>query len=167
VFPLKPISKESIQLALEKAWRYRMLDEPMEAESICRDILAVEPEHLDARVTLVLALSDQLHARGNPSAFSEASALLKTLPDEYSRHYYGGILLERRAKALFQQGELGSGPAVYEDLREAMSSFERAEALRPQGNDEARLRWNACARMLNENRELRAASEERVQEMLE
>jgi hypothetical protein len=34
-------------------------------------------------------------------------------------------------------------------MREAMAHYERAESGRPQGNDEARLRWNACARFLN------------------
>jgi len=33
-------------------------------------------------------------------------------------------------------------------LREALAFFERAEAIRPAHNDDAVLRWNACARLL-------------------
>ena len=35
-----------------------------------------------------------------------------------------------------------------------MELFEQAEALRPPGNDDALLRWNACARMLNRHPEM-------------
>ena len=31
--------------ALEKALRYRLLNEPVEAESICRDVLEVDPDN--------------------------------------------------------------------------------------------------------------------------
>ncbi len=38
------------------------------------------------------------------------------------------------------------GGQVYDWLREAMTWFERAEAIRPAANDDSLLRWNACAR---------------------
>ena len=42
---LKPISKDGIPEAISKAELYRYLNEPGEAESICRDILnPAEPE---------------------------------------------------------------------------------------------------------------------------
>ena len=44
MFQLKPISKESIPAAIEKAERYRLLDEPNLAESICLDILEADPQ---------------------------------------------------------------------------------------------------------------------------
>jgi hypothetical protein len=166
MFELKPISKESLQLALERAWRYRMLNEPHEAESICLDILAVDPGHQDARVTLILALTDQF-PRQRKGLLAAARAHLGKLTDEYSRLYYGGIILERTAKARFWHGGPGVGPVVYQHLREAMTLFERAAALRTAGNDEALLRWNTCARLVNEHPEIRPDEEHRQQEMLE
>jgi hypothetical protein len=166
MFELKPISKESLQLALERAWRYRMLNEPLEAESICLDILAVEPGHQDALVTLILALTDQFprHRRGLQAA---AQRQLEKLGDEYSRLYYGAIILERAAKARFWRGGPGVGPIVHQLLREAMELFERAAALRTAGNDEALLRWNTCVRLLADHPEIRPDEEHRQQEMLE
>ena len=166
MFEPKPISRESLQLALERAWRYRMLNEPHEAESICLDILAVDPGHQDARVTLILALTDQF-PRQRKGLQTAAQAQLEQLTDEYSRLYYGGIILERVAKARFWRREPGSGPVVYQHLRQALVLFERAAALRTAGNDEALLRWNTCARLLNEHPEIRPDEEERPQEMLE
>ena len=166
MFEPKPISRESLQLALERAWRYRMLNEPHEAESICLDILAVDPGHQDARVTLILALTDQF-PRQRKGLQSSAQAQLEQLTDEYSRLYYGGIILERVAKARFWRREPGSGPAVYQHLRQAMELFERAAALRTAGNDKALLRWNTCARLVNEHPEIRPDEEVRQQEMLE
>jgi hypothetical protein len=43
-----------------------------------------------------------------------------------------------------------------------MSWYEKAEAQRPAGNDEAILRWNTCARLLAGNPELRPGSDEPV-----
>ena len=44
-FTLKPISPEAIPEALQKAERYRLLNEPAQAESLCQDVLAVEPNN--------------------------------------------------------------------------------------------------------------------------
>ena len=52
---LKSLHKDAIPAALEKAERYRLLNEPGEAESICLDILHVDPENQQAIVTLLLA----------------------------------------------------------------------------------------------------------------
>ena len=59
MFKLKPLSKEAVPAALEKANCYRFLNEPVEAESICLDILEVEPENQQAIITLLLSLTDQ------------------------------------------------------------------------------------------------------------
>jgi hypothetical protein len=45
----------------------------------------------------------------------------------------------------------GSGYDAYEWLREAMTDYEQAEKLRPAGNEDAILRWNACARIIMHN----------------
>ena len=56
---LKPISKDSIDAVLEKAVRYRLLNEPSSADSICRDVLDIDPQNQQALVGLILALTDQ------------------------------------------------------------------------------------------------------------
>lgn len=162
MYQLKPLSRDAIQPALMKAERYRLLDEPVEAESICRDVLEVEPNHQQALVVLLLALTDQFgeHASG---AAHEADEILRRLGDDYERAYYSGIVCERRGKALLDRGGPGTSSSVYEWLREAMACYERAEALRPAGNDDAILRWNTCARILMRNPHLEPAAEERTE----
>ena len=144
---LKPISRDSIPAALQKAERYRLLGEPTAVESICLDVLALEPDNQQAAITLLLAITDQF-----PDAPAEgerrAREVLPRLRDEYKRAYYEGIIYERRAKAQLRRGAPGAGEMAYESFRKAMTLYERAEALRPPGNDEAILRWNTCARIL-------------------
>lgn len=153
---LKPLSKAAVPAALEKAERYRLLNEPWEAVSICQDILAVEPGHQPALVMLLLALTDQLGEE--PGAGARAEQIVRSLSDEYDRLYYAGIVAERSAKANLRRGGV-SPEGVYEWLAEAMESYELAERVRPSGNDDAILRWNACARLLREHPNLRPASE--------
>ena len=160
-FELKTLSPEAVPRALAKAERYRLLNEPGEAESICLDALEVDPENNDARVTLLLALTDQF-GEDLRTAVSEALQLAQRLRDPYERAYYSGIIWERRAKAQLHRGGLGLGPQVYACLREAMAWYERAEALRPPGNDDALLRWNTCARLImRDERLVPAPAEER------
>ena len=146
---LKPLSRDAVPRALERAERYRLLNEPGEAESICLDILKVDPENQKALVTLLLALSDGFEHFEVEVA--RALAVLPRLRDEYERSYYAGLIHERRAKAHFRRGGPGSGFVAYEGLREAMAWYEKAEAIRPAGNDDAILRWNTCARLLNDH----------------
>jgi hypothetical protein len=144
---IKPLTPSAIPRALEKAERYRLLNEPGDAESICLDVLALEPGHSGALVTLLLALTDQFDDEV-VDAQARAFDILPRLPGEYERAYYAGIICERRAKARLKRGGPGSGYVAHDSLREAMSWFQKAEALRPAGNDDAILRWNACARIL-------------------
>ena len=150
VFELKPLSREGIQAALEKAMRYRLLNEPGEAESICHDILGIEPEHQQALVLLLLCITDQI-AHGLAAGVTHARDVLPRLKSEYQRTYYAGIICERRAEAQLDQGGIGSETAVYPWIREAMEWYEKAEKMRPAGNDESLLRWNTCARLLMQN----------------
>ncbi len=150
MFKLKPLSRTAIPSALAKAERYRLLNEPGEAESICRDVLQLDPGHQEALVMLVLALSDQFPGDSGAKAAAAARDALTQVSDEYARLYYGGIVHERRAKAELALGRPGSNGAVHQGLRAAMSCYERAEALRPDGNDDVILRWNACARLAME-----------------
>jgi hypothetical protein len=149
-FDLKPLSREGIQPALDKAMRYRLLNEPGEAESICHDVLRIDPNNQQALVLLLLALTDRF-GRGYAVGVTQAQEILPRLRAEYDRLYYGGIIAERRAKAQLNQHGPGSAANAYELLREAMNLYEKAEALRPPGNDDALLRWNACARIIMRN----------------
>jgi hypothetical protein len=152
MFQPKPISKEAIPAALMKAERYRLLNEPGEAESICLDVLQIDPSNQEALVMLVLALTDQFRDEMTSSRNTPARAgdLLPRISDEYDRAYYAGIIRERRAKAVLQRERFAATATAAEWLREAMQYFERAEAIRPAHNDDAVLRWNACARLLQQ-----------------
>jgi hypothetical protein len=151
IFELKPLSREAIPAAIEKAMRYRLLNEPGEAESICHDVLRTEPDNQQALVTLLLALTDRF-SKGYSVGLTQAKELLPRLRAPYEQAYYAGIICERRAKAQLQRGGPGSGFEAYEGLRDAMGWYEKAEALRPSGNDDALLRWNACARIIVGNK---------------
>jgi hypothetical protein len=163
MFDYKPIRREAVAAALEKAERYRFLNDPTAAESICLDVLLADPGNQHATVTLLLALSDQF-----PSAPAElehrARELLPKIQDPYRREYYEGVVCERRAKAHLAAGAPGAGTMAYEWLRQAMDHYERAERIRPPGNDEAILRWNTCARILDRHEQhVHAGGEEGYQ----
>jgi hypothetical protein len=160
-FTLKTISKAGIPEAISKIELYRSLNEPEEAESICRDILAVQPEHQLALRLLGLAITDQF--RGDPSdRYGEVEKLFQGLVEPYERLYYTGLLHERRAKA---QMQVGRAPHTLVPLfAEAMRCFAEAEMIRPPGNDDAILRWNRCARLLQSHPGFR---EEKETEALE
>lgn len=166
MFELKSLSKEAIPAALRKAERYRLLNEPVEAESICLDVLAVDPHDHEALVTLLLALTDQFEEDLGGAA-TRAREVLRRFEREYDREYYAGIIAERRARAVMRHTTPGSHMAAYEYLRDAMAHFERAEALRPPGNDDALLRWNTCVRLLERHPHMHPAGEERFEPMLE
>jgi tetratricopeptide (TPR) repeat protein len=142
---LKSISQEGIESALSKVELYRFLNEPEEAESICQDVLAVEPGHQLALRQLGLVITDQF--TGSPSdRYSEAENAFQQLTDAYERLYYTGLLHERRAKAQLRAGRPPHTLLVL--LEEAMRCYEEAEKIRPVGNDESILRWNRCVRLI-------------------
>ena len=147
MFELKPLSPEAIPGALEKANRYRLLNEPSAAESIYLDILSVEPDNQEAIKNIVLAMSDRF---GKDYAVGDTNIneYVAKLRDEYQRAYYTGIVYERRAKATLAKG----GLQAYELFIQAMEWFERAEGMRPEGIDDPILRWNVCARIINRNK---------------
>lgn len=146
-FTLKAIASSSIPAALEKAQQYRALGQGAEAESICLDILACDSHVDEAVVLLLLALSDQFET-GPADLPSRALALLPDLQNDYERHYYEGIICERRCKALIHKFGLRSRHHAYDFLARAMQCYEQAEIIRPENNDESILRWNACVRIL-------------------
>jgi hypothetical protein len=161
MFELKPLSKDAIAGALAKAERYRLLNEAEEAESICLDVLSVDPANQQALTMLILAITDQFRddVSGN---VARAQALVPGLDDEYSRLYFAGIICERRAKAGLHQRGLEPRTGIYEWLAAAMDNYERAGQVRPAGNDDAILRWNACARTLMRHPHLQPQPDEQT-----
>jgi hypothetical protein len=146
---LKRISQAALPAALAKAERYRLLNEPEQAESICRDVLAVEPKNQTALVTLLLALTDQFRAQSTTSV-RRAEEVLAQIDGEYQRVYYAGIVRERWGLALLAAGDAGRQAFAW--LDDAMKHYEAAEAKAGGGNDDAILRWNSCARIIERER---------------
>ena len=147
MFQIKPISRDGIPSALEKAERYRLLNEPMLAESICLDILEADPQNNQAIVTMLLAITDQFES-SSAVDITQAKQLLSRLPDEYDRQYYSGLICERQGKAALSRNYPDSVFVAYEWLIDAMEYYEKSEAIRPPGKDDAILRWNTCARLI-------------------
>src|ERR1019366_775639 len=149
MFTLKPLSKDAVPGALSRAERYRLLNQPWQAESICRDVLAVDPASQEAFIILVLSLTDQFE-QGVTS--KEALDIAEGLPNEYHRAYYSGIIREREATAMIRRrNDYRSRRAAYALFQNAMEWYRKAQAIRPRDNDEAVLRWNACVRVLESN----------------
>ena len=155
---LKKISKEAIPRATQKAERYRLLNQSWATESICLDILEVDPTNQPVLVMLVLALTDQF-GRESADLVRRARETRERLTDPYQRAYYAGIIAERLAHAQLVSGALHAEAMAITTLRSAMEAFERAEALRQPGNDDAILRWNTCHRTLASMRRQEIADE--------
>jgi hypothetical protein len=155
---LKPITHEGIPAALQKAERYRLLNESSAAESICLDVLEIDAANQEALVSLLLSITDQF-AEEMSDGLHRARAVLPRLTDEYERVYYAGIICERRARAQLQRGALGSAEVAAEWFRQAMGWYEKAEKMRPSGNDESILRWNTCVRMLGRHERVHVAGD--------
>ncbi len=150
MFELKTLHKEAVPAALERAKHYRLLNEAGAAESICLDILAVDPDNQEAVINLVLAMSDRF-GRDYAVGDTRVQDYLSQVKGDYEKAYYTGIVYEKRAKASLRNGEIGSESAAFDLFRNAMNWFEKAEAIRPPGNDDTILRWNGCARIIMRN----------------
>lgn len=166
MFPLKPITKDGVASALARAERYRLLNEPEGAESICLDVLLLLPENQEALIALLLARTD-LISRGEGGAVARAREVLPRLREPYDREYYAGIINERRGHAQLLSPSIGASALAYDWFHEAMECFERAEAIRPAGNDDAVLRWNSCARVLNAHPEIAPRHDDRAEVVLD
>jgi hypothetical protein len=165
MYELKQLHRDAIPAALERAERYRLLNEPIDAESICEDVLVVEPDNQAAQVMLLLALTDQFGEQlGVPLA--RARTIAARLSDPYSRLYYGGLVAERAAKAHLKRGGVAAGHIAYQLLHDALAAYAQAAPLAPPGNDEGILRWNTCVRMLGSSAQIAPAPRE-VEEALD
>src|SRR5205814_5345530 len=163
---LKPLSKDAIPAALEKATRYRLLNEPAEAESICLDVLKTDPENQEAIITLLLALTDRF-TKGYGVSDTQIKELLGRIRSEYERAYYSGIFAERRAKTKLTQNTPGCRFQAYDLFREAMIWFEKAESIRSSGNDDALLRWDSFALSIECNKYVPRDADEPIEFPLE
>lgn len=146
-FRLKPLSKEGLEAARDKAEHYRLLNQPRLAESICQDILTIDPGDQKTIVILLLALADQF-GKSSTKAGKQALELASKLKDEYARVYYAGIVYERQGATALSSGLPGADFDACEWYLEAMECYEKAENLAPNANDDAILRWNTCARII-------------------
>jgi hypothetical protein len=163
---LKKIGKDAIPGALKKAVHYRTLKEPYEAESICQDILAADPQNQDALILLLLSLTDKFAHDLDPS-FSKAQELIAQLSDRYCKYYYQGIIFERRAKVHLQRNVPGSGQVAYEWLAKAMKAYAQGLTICDPNNQDALLRWNTCARIINDNPHVKPSDNSKDIEMLD
>lgn len=145
-FELKPLSKDGVEQALGKAEHYRLLNSPKLAESICLDILEVDPGNQRAAIVLLLALTDQF-GHSTMTVAKEAQDIANGLKDEYSRVYYSAIIHERQGNVALESSLHGSDYDAYEWYLEAMELYEKAQKLNPSNNDPI-LRWNTCARTI-------------------
>ena len=159
----KPIDRTYVAKAIEKAEHYRLLNWPEEAESICHDILAVDPDNQKALHVLVLALSDQFLQQGANPRVKAAKQFVAKLIDDYTRSYMTGIIHEREGRAHLQRGFYAS--FAYESFRDAMHWYEKAQQIQPPGNQEAQLRYNSCLRTIQAERLM--PREEEPEQLLE
>jgi tetratricopeptide (TPR) repeat protein len=163
---LKPISKEAIGRSLERAMRYRLLNDPWQAESICRDVLSADPENQEATYILILSITDQFGTKLK-NTLQQVLDLTAQLKDTYQRDYCRGIIFERNATMVLKKSIPRAHYIAYEYLVEAMEWYEKAEKLRPENNDDSILRWNACVRRIEHFKLEPAPKEEGIQPFLD
>lgn len=163
---VKPISREGVAAALQKAHRYRLLNDSVAAESICLDVLNVEPDNVEALVMHVLAITDQF-STGSAEDHARARVAVARLRDHYRNAYYNGVICERWAKAMLHRTTGQSTAMAFDAIDKALAWYAKAEGVRETGNDEVILRWNTCVRMLTRNPELRPREEDAWEPSLE
>ena len=163
---IKPITREGVATALQKAHRYRLLNDSVAAESICLDVLAVDPNNVEALAMHVLAITDQF-AGVHGEDRSRAKDAVTRLTDPYKHAYYSGVICERWAKAVLNRGGPQAAEICFDWLEKAMTWYLKAEELSTSGNDEAILRWNTCVRMMMRDSHLRPREDEAWEPSLE
>ncbi len=163
MFEPKPIHRDAVPAALERAHTYRLLNQPRQAESICQDVLHVDPENQGALVMLLLALTDKFREAYQVDV-RQAEEVLERIQGDYEKTYYGAVIAERWGKALLRRGTHVEGASGW--FQKAMAAFEAADALSSAENDEALLHWNACARLMNRLESRRGAVSGRDEDAL-
>ncbi len=146
---LKALRATAVDAALERARHYRLLNDPENAESICLDILQVDPGHQKATVQLILAITDQFD--GGTGQVERARLHLPELTSNYERLYYDGLICERAARSFLKRGGRDSGITAWQWLNDAMQQYEKAEVFGTSECEDAMLRWNACVRTIDKH----------------
>ena len=149
---MKRLPRASLDAALAKAEHYRDLNQPEEAESICRDVLDVDVGNQRAWKLLGLSLTDRLPTH-KVGLLEQAVEAFERLTDQYERIYHLGVAWERAAKAHLERNEAHSAVTAFEH---ALKQYEKAENMRPDSADPI-VRWNRCVRLLSEHPALLAA----------
>jgi hypothetical protein len=155
MYKLRRLADAHFPAAIERACHYRTLNRPDEAESICRDVLAVAPDHVEARRTLGLALTDRFPGRWE-DLFDETLTVFAALPSEYERLYYTGVAWERLAKAHIDANQFRRAAHAFEH---AFGYFDKAGRLAAGAPDPV-LRWNGCVRTIAKHPEVSRALED-------
>ena len=161
-FALKQLSREGVTAAVAKAEKYRLLNDPSMAESICHDILSIEPNNEKTKIILLLALTDQFGMNRSSHATKNAKELVNSFKDEFIRIYYTGLINERMGTAALNSSVMGHDYDAYEWYIDAMELYEKAESLQPVGDNDAILRWNTCARIIMQHKLTRRPSDDTV-----
>ncbi len=163
---LKTITKGGIAAALLKGHRYRVLNDSVAAESICLDVLAIEPDNVEALTMHVLAITDQFSS-GQANDLARAGIAVDRLTDAYRNAYYHGVICERWAWSVLQRSPPRAGEMAYDWVEKALVWYAKAESLRAAGNDESILRWNTCVRLLQRDPQLKPRDAEAWEPSLE
>ena len=147
---LHDIHIDAIGQALEKARQYRSLMEPEIAESICLDVLHVQPDNQDVLVIYILALLDQIPHPETQIEVKSIERIIDKLNSEYQRYYYSGLLHERMARYMITQTM--SHSFAYDYFYQALRCYYQAQKIIPAQNEEAILRWNSCIRTIEKEK---------------
>jgi hypothetical protein len=147
---LKTISQGAVPSAIARAEHYRLLNEPELAESICRDVLVVDPKNQKNLRVLILAITDQFASAGARVGKKEVLGLITELEGEFERCYYSGLVAEREGRACLTRSH--AAQEAYHGFSDAMAWYEKADGLSPAGNEDAKLRYNTCLRTIQRER---------------
>ncbi|AFJ01431.1 hypothetical protein Q7C_252 [Methylophaga frappieri] len=158
---LHDIHADSVELAIDRARQYRSLLEPEIAESICLDVLHIQPDNQQARIIYILALTDQIDVSGSQSPFQAIETAIELLDNPYQQQYYTGIYFERRARFMLSQPM--SRAFAYDYFVKALQCYQQAEKIRPEHNDESILRWNSCVRTIAREKLKPVSEQDKVQ----
>ena len=143
-YRVKRISTAGIAEAIAKAELYRSLSEPEEAESICRDILTIEPQHQLA--LRLLGLPDRSVHRSWVRSYREAEEIFQQLNDRMNGTTTLG---SRTSDARKRSSKPGNCLLTVQALRTGSYLSQRLRNS-PAENDDAILRWNRCVRLLQD-----------------
>ncbi|NQZ54398.1 MAG: hypothetical protein HRT93_09130 [Piscirickettsiaceae bacterium] len=147
---LHDIRISAVAQAIEKAKQYRSLLEPDIAESICLDVLNIDPDNQEVLIIYILALLDQISRSEKQTQIKTIERTIEKLTSQYQRYYYAGLLNERRARHLITQAM--SHSFAYDYFIEALNFYQQAVDKCPEQNDEAILRWNSCIRTIEKEK---------------